>query len=114
MKQITRKVGVYFENFEKTEIIFTEELLSKVYAILVECAGANGDNYEIMSFICSHLEGKYPCHEWRFGGELGFGGKFRIESMRVDCYSEDRTPKRKKIIEKTNLKLKELIEKERK
>lgn len=38
--------------------------------------------------------------EWRFQGDLGFGGKFRADGNRhyVYCYPEDETPKRKKLI----------------
>lgn len=43
--------------------------------------------------------------EFRFIGDLGFGGKFWIDSRRgmwVNCYPEHGTPERLAIIEKTN------------
>lgn len=38
--------------------------------------------------------------EWRFGGDLGFGGKFWANDglHYVSCYTEDRTAKRNKLI----------------
>ena len=47
------------------------------------------------------------CPEFRFCGSLGFGGKFWVNDGRfyVNCYREDETPKRRKVIEKANEKL---------
>ena len=72
--------------------IMTEEKLRKVYAILVEQGGANP--CELGDFIASHLDSLYPCREWRFCGVFGFGGKYRIETNKVDFYAEDSTPLR--------------------
>lgn len=69
------------------------------YDILVEEAGAPEDRRDaFVSNMCS----KIPTHEWRFGGHLGYGGKFRKQTMRVDCYPEDETPERLEIIRVTN------------
>ena len=48
--------------------------------------------------------------EWRFQGNLGFGGKlwFEREGWRVSCYPEDETPRRCEAIEKANAVLKGL------
>jgi hypothetical protein len=45
--------------------------------------------------------------EYRFQGNLGFGGKFWNANNRwyVTCYSEDETPERKEMIRKANEKL---------
>src|ERR1700738_5082838 len=49
-------------------------------------------------------------HEYRFMGALGFGGKFRNNGNRdntpyVDCYPEDETPARLRMIEAANVRL---------
>lgn len=46
-----------------------------------------------------------PTNEWRFGGMLGFGGKFRLERMAVGCYREDETPERQAAMDRANAKL---------
>lgn len=45
--------------------------------------------------------------EFRFGGKLGFGGKFYRSGTRwyISCYREDETPEREAIIERTNARL---------
>lgn len=58
-----------------------------------------------------------PCrwgHEWRFGGRLGFGGKFHMVAglrprMYVSCYPEDETPERRDLVAKVNAELAALI-----
>ena len=42
------------------------------------------------------------CHEYRFCGSLGFGGKYWQERNKVTCYLEDETPERLEVIERTN------------
>lgn len=78
----------------------TIERLNQIYDLLVSIGGA----YEPLrdSFIYVHMDPKYPCHEWRFSGKLGFGGKYRSRTNTVDCYSEDQTPERLKLIEDLN------------
>jgi hypothetical protein len=54
------------------------------------------------------------CREYRFMGELGFGGKFRNNgnhenTPHVDCYREDETPARLAMIERANKRLAELF-----
>jgi hypothetical protein len=57
-----------------------------------------------------------PCqwgHEWRFGGQLGFGGKFHMVDgfrprMYVSCYPEDQTPERLVLIATVNAELAKL------
>lgn len=36
----------------------------------------------------------FGCHEWRFQGELGFGGKLYLNrgQLYVSCYPQDETP----------------------
>lgn len=79
----------------------------QVYDVLVECAGAPEsswrDSFEL------EFTGERPTNEWRFCGDLGFGGKFRFPRMTVDCYPEDETPSRLEIIKRTNARLAELV-----
>lgn len=84
----------------------TIEKANKIYDLLVSIGGA----YEGMrdDFVYAHLDKEYPCREWRFGGKLGFGGKYRSYYNTVDCYSEDETPNRLEIIEKLNTALAKL------
>ena len=51
--------------------------------------GANIDSK--LEFAMHHTDPVYPCREWRFQGKLGFGGKYRSETNKVDCYREDET-----------------------
>lgn len=69
------------------------------YNILMTSAGAPVERRD--AFI-ANMCGNFPTHEWRFGGHLGYGGKFRKQTMRVDCYPEDETPERLEIIRVTN------------
>lgn len=77
-----------------------KERMNKIYTILVNEGGANEDDRD--SFIYHHCDDKYGCIEWRFVGELGFGGKYRSVSNRVTMYREDETPKRLITQEKIN------------
>ena len=73
-----------------------------VYAVLVEECGA-----PVISFddFVSVFTGTSPTQEWRFCGDLGFGGKFRHPEMRVNCYPEDETPVRLAVIQQANARL---------
>lgn len=48
--------------------------------------------------------------EYRFQGSLGFGGKYRQKTNKVDCYQEDETPERLATIEATNAALAQLVD----
>ncbi len=80
-----------------------ETFLNKVYNLLVAIGGAH--EYERESFVYHHLEG---CTEWRFQGQLGFGGKYYSERNKVSCYSEDKTEHREYLIKKLNEELAKL------
>ncbi len=58
-------------------------------------------------FVCN-LSGKNPPYEYRFCGNLGFGGKYWIERNKVSCYGEHETPERLAAMEKTNQELEKL------
>jgi len=81
-----------------------KEFYKKVYDILIEVGGALPTEKE--NFIDAHVEGW--CCEWRFSGKLSFGGKYRKETNTVDCYSEDETAERLRIIKEINEKLKSI------
>lgn len=74
-----------------------------IYDILIQECGA--DEYWRENFV--QVETSEECREYRFKGELGFGGKFWRNSgrMYVDCYSEDTTPLRQKMIDAANKRL---------
>ena len=82
---------------ETTDVGFYEA----VYGVLVEHAGASGYDDDRSQFVRVHT-GHAVCTEFRFMGSLGFGGKYRSETSTVDCYPEDLTDERRKIIQKTN------------
>jgi hypothetical protein len=88
----------------------TEEFYNEVYDILMKQAGAIG-GWQRESFVFHFMQSEPP-REWRFQGLLGFGGKFWRNDGRiyVNCYSEDRTPARERMIEATNKALDELVQ----
>jgi hypothetical protein len=77
-----------------------------VWDVLVEMAGAREE--ERAQFV-HHAETTKPGDlEYRFMGKLGFGGKvwsLYNGGWRIDCYLEDSTPARRKIIEAVNAKI---------
>ena len=92
----------------KTENL-DQEYLNKVWDILVEHAGA----YEPLreNFLASV---DTATREWRFQGQLGFGGKVWFEdgrATRVSCYPEDLTPQLSRTIQKISKELHELSSK---
>ena len=84
----------------------SKDKANKIYDLLVRIGKASEDQRN--SFIHHFCVSEYGCDEWRFGGVLGFGGKYWRGTNRVSCYSEDETPKRLYIINELNLEL-ELI-----
>lgn len=56
-----------------------------------------------------------PWHEWRFGGQLGFGGKLCMNAtgrLYVSCYPEDSDPLTDEEILQVNRKLEEVVQRE--
>lgn len=78
----------------------TKDKANKVYDLLVSIGGAYEPDRD--NFVYHHTESKQGCDEWRFSGKLGFGGKYRGRYNRVDCYMEDETPERIKLMEELN------------
>lgn len=91
------------------------EQAAKALCILVEECGYRLHPHDGESFI-HHVVAEpgtdwhRVCNEYRFCGALGFGGKFRNNGNNdntpyVDCYQEDETPERRKMIERANTRL---------
>jgi hypothetical protein len=88
------------------------DVANQIYDILIEIGAS--EIYR-KAFIWTHTQDENQV-EWRFQGKLRFGGKFWNEwsyleekpKWRISCYFEDETPKRLKLIEETNEKLRTL------
>jgi hypothetical protein len=97
-------------------IPLSESEAAAVWLVLVDHAGASREPFDKENFV--HHQTRNVELEWRFGGLLGSGGKFRrnrvwigdtrTESWTVDCYAEDLTPARQAVIDETNEALAEL------
>lgn len=81
------------------------EWARRVFQILVEEVGAyNNEAGDQLADFIYHQEDE--CTEYRFGGMLGFGGKFWSDRVwRVTCYPEDRTPEREAAMARANVRL---------
>lgn len=81
------------------------------YTILVRYAEAHES--QRVDFIHAFMNDQRPPTEWRFGGNLGFGGKFYDVHHRqyVANYPEDRTTERDRIIDKVNQLIEKLVPK---
>jgi hypothetical protein len=86
-----------------------EALARRIYAVLVEDAGASAREGEEYAFV--HAVVVKKTDEYRFQGFLGFGGKFRNNhsGIYVDCYPEDMTDQRRDWIDQCNRNLKTII-----
>lgn len=92
----------------------TPEEADAAYTVLVKEVGAVDDALERQSFIWSVTDDTHPTSEYRFGGSIGFGGKFRNNGNRndtphVDCYREEESPEVNAAIERANLTLTEIF-----
>lgn len=89
----------------------TPEVAEQVYDILVATCGAAEQNRD--SFVRYLSDGEeYHGHEFRFQGDLGFGGKFydSLGTWWVACYPEDETAERVKMIRLANVEIARLRE----
>lgn len=86
--------------------------LGAIYDVVVQECGARES--ERPDFVQQSKFGTPDsCREWRFCGALGFGGKLRdrrftydgLPRFYVDCYREDETPERRKMIDAANARL---------
>ena len=84
-----------------------EKFAHAIYTILVEVCGARSRERD--AFV-QEMGSFKPTREWRFGGWIGFGGKFWPREFKVTCYSEDITDEYAKIITEANEKLIKLLD----
>lgn len=79
----------------------THDIATTVYALL-RLVGALASEQENFVRIFSS---DHPPSEWRFQGDLGFGGKFYYSetAWRVGCYVEDDNPRRLESIAAANI-----------
>ena len=92
-----------YQKFITKEI--RQELANQIYDILIEFAGVVVDYLAPRdSFVRWFVEDSRYSKEFRFQGSLGFGGKFwrNNDRLYVNCYSEDETPERMRVIERVN------------
>ena len=86
----------------------------QIWEILARTCGAQSMKEDFLFHAGEFLAGRgHQMHglEYRFCGELGFGGKVYLEdhcAPRVGCYKEDDTPKRLKMINAANKELEKL------
>jgi len=75
--------------------------MSAIYTMLVKVCGAREEDRD--QFMYNQMEKHHPT-EWRFCGNLGFGGKFWRNAGRlyVSCYREDETDDMRATIKKAN------------
>jgi hypothetical protein len=78
------------------------EALLRFFRVLVEHAGAADWNED--GFVYAFTKSDYQATEWRFGGLLGFGGKFWRNAGKyyVTCYREDENKKTLAVIKRAN------------
>ena len=88
---------------QQNESSVKQDFWQSVWSILQKECGTGRDQF---GFV--HSAGNFS--EWRFQGDLGFGGKIynKYDGLRVSCYPEDMTPERKAMIERANERLAEL------
>ena len=79
------------------------QFYENVFDVLHDLGGAPERLRE--NFVTVHLGQPYLLDEYRFQGELGFGGKYWHKTNRVSCYSEDETPGRLALIDRLNSEL---------
>lgn len=85
-------------------MVLTVEKAKAVYEILIEVCAANAREKD--DFVYHHT--KSDCNEWRFQGNLGFGGKYWSGRNAVSCYPEHLTVEAEQIIKKANKMLSEI------
>ena len=92
----------------------SEEIANEVYNVLVQECGARDDNTfisERLAFVMRQT--REHIREWRFMGDLGFGGKFWNNNGRfyVNCYPEELNDEKQRMIDRANARLAPIYEK---
>lgn len=89
------------------QVIITEEMAKAIWRILVEVCGAHedSDGRQEMWFVMGVTQPRFT--EYRFGGKLGFGGRFWQSYNRwyVSYYKEDETEERREIVAEADRRL---------
>lgn len=79
----------------------TEATANKVFDLLV--IGAEAPESQRLDFVYEMVKPQEDrIREWRFSGNLGYGGKYWPLTNDVTCYPEDETKDRKSIVTKLN------------
>ena len=93
-----------------------KDVAEAIWRILVEVCGARNSMISKMQFINFHTSTHAIPSEWRFQGDLGFGGKFwhagesgKAEVIYVTCYKEDKNVERASKIDEANKRLAEIM-----
>lgn len=92
-----------------TPTFMTKAQAETVYDVLVaECQAMEASRTDFVSNFTAKIARTANTREYRFGGSLGFGGKFYFTPKRwyVACYPEDETPERLAAITRANVRLK--------
>lgn len=82
----------------------TDNEADAVYDTLIQHAGVVDSESGRRQFR-SFYENRFEAREFRFEGDLGYGGKIffaKYESPYVTCYREDKTDTRRAMIKATN------------
>lgn len=84
---------------------WSREKANAVYDVLVqECGAYKGFREDFVLHFCEDPLDRLTS-QWRFGGLLGFGGKFNWIHMSVSLYQDDLTPLRAGIQQRANARL---------
>lgn len=93
-----------------------ESTANKIYDVLLAHCGPFPSYSNRVSFVREFTSINHT-NEWRFIGNLGFGGKFwdskfwgSNRRFYVSCYREDETPERLRIIATVNAELSKIKE----
>ncbi len=86
----------------RSDLRLTVPQAHQVYEILIEYGGATPHGQPDFRYAMVHAE--IPCQEYRFGGVLGFGGKFHNEDnrFRVSAYAEHTGPEERILMARAN------------
>jgi len=86
------------------------EQVASVFEILVEECGASPKQFDEFSAYMLEPDPYKLGKEFRFMGNLGYGGKFYASryDWRVDCYGDELTPDRQLMITRANERLEKI------
>lgn len=98
-------------NYSRRNRALSAEQARAIWTVLVEECGAREDDFDRFLYGHPGRDGGVSV-EWRFGGHLGFGGKFYNEGhcWRVGCYPEDADPVTARRVLRANRRLQVLFE----